>query len=226
MFWRRRKFREQDLERELRSHLELEAEELRDGRLSSEEARDVAKRAFGNTTLIKEELRETWTWSWLERLKQDVSYALRSFARTPGFTTIVVLTLALGIGATTAMFSIVNALLLHPLPYRNPDRLVVVWEKLKRNMKGPPVFDSYRDFEAWKSSSRSFEQLAPATWATGGQILTGIGRAREILAQPVGIDFFALLGVPPELGRTFEPDDLQRGCTVVLKHDYWVTAFG
>ncbi len=171
-------------------------------------------------------MRGVWIWNWFEQLKQDLGYALRSFARTPGFTTIVVLTVALGIGATTAMFSIVNALLLHPLPYRNADRLVVIWELQKRDPKSPPVFDSYRDFETWKSKSRSFEQLAPATWATGGQLLTGIGPARAILAQPVGIDFFSMLGIAPELGRTFEPDDLHRECTVVLKHDFWVTAFG
>lgn len=164
--------------------------------------------------------------NWLERLKQDLGYALRSFARTPGFTAIVVLTLALGIGATTAMFSIVNALLLHPLPYRNADRLVVVWEIQKHDPNGPPVFDSYRDFEAWKSKSQSFERLAPATWASGQQIMTGVGRAREVLAMPVGIGFFSLLGVAPELGRTFRPDDLHRGCTVVLKHNFWMTAFG
>lgn len=226
MFWRKRKSRECDFDKELRSHLELEAEEQRESGLPSDEARYAAQRAFGNTTLIKETVRGLWICNWLERLKQDLGYALRSFARTPGFTTIVVLTLALGIGATTAMFSIVDALLLHPLPYRNADRLVVVWEIQKHDPNGPPVFDSYRDYETWKSKSRSFERLAPATWATGQQIMMGIGRAREVLAMPVGVDFFSLLGVAPELGRTFEPDDLHRKCTVVLKHDFWATAFG
>ena len=164
-------------------------------------------------------------WTTLERLKQDVAYALRTFARTPGFTAVVIVTLALGIGATTAIFSIVDAILLHPLPYPKADRLVVVWEKILHNPKGPPVFDSYRDFLAWKSSSRSFEYLAPATWATGGQILTGAGPARNVLAMPVGLDFFSLLGIGPELGRTFQADDLQRDCTVVLKHQFWVSAF-
>jgi len=166
-----------------------------------------------------------WMWNWLEPSKQDLAYALRAFARTPGFTTVVIVMLALGIGATTAMFSIVNAVLLHPLPYRDPGRLVVIWEKLKRDTNGPPVFDSYRDFQMWRGRSHSFEQLAPATWATGQQILTGVGRAREVLGQPVGIDFFALLGVAPEFGRTFQPDDLKRGCTVVLPHRFWMTAF-
>ncbi len=167
-----------------------------------------------------------WGSSWLERSKQDVVYALRSFARTPSFTAVVIVTLALGIGATSAIFSIVDAVLLHPLPYPNANRLVVIWEKLTRDPKSPPVFDSYRDFQTWKSESRSFEQLAPATWATGQQILTGSGRARELLAMPVGIDFFQLLGAKPVLGRLFQPDDVRRGCTVVLKYQFWIQTFG
>ncbi|MGA8028478.1 MAG: ABC transporter permease [Bryobacteraceae bacterium] len=167
-----------------------------------------------------------WAWRWLERSNEDFTYAIRTFARAPGFTTVVILTLALGIGATTAIFSILNAVLLHPLPYRNPDRLVVVWEKLAHDPKAPPIFDFYRDFEIWKSKSRSFEQLAPATWATGGQILTRIGPARDVLALPAGIDFFSLLGVAPQIGRAFQPDDLHRDCTVVLRHRFWIAAFG
>lgn len=159
-------------------------------------------------------------------LRQDVVYAIRMFARMPGFTAVVVATLALGIGATSAIFSIVNAVLLHPLPYRDPDRLVVIWERLVHDPKSPPVFDSYRDFEIWKNTSRSFEQIAPATWATGGKIFSGHGPARDVLAMPVGMDFFSLLGERPELGRTFQADDLRRGCTVVLKHSFWVDAFG
>ncbi len=226
MFWRKRKFREQDLERELRSHLELETEEQQEAGLATEEARFRARRAFGNITLTKEAARGIWGWSSLERLKQDLAYAARTFARTPAFTAVVIVTLALGIGATSAIFSIVNAVLLHPLPYPNADRLVVIWEKLTRDPKGPPVFDSYRDFQIWKSQSRSFERLAPATWATGGRILTGSGPARDVLAMPAGIDFFSLLGAKPELGRTFQPDDLKRGCTVVLRHRFWMEAFG
>ena len=156
-------------------------------------------------------------------MKQDLAYAARTFKRTPGFTAVAILTLALGIGATTAIFSVVNAVFLHPLPYPNADRLVVIWEKLVSDPKGPPVFDTYRDFEAWKNHSQSFEILAPATWKDGGRIVTGSGPARDVLALPVGIDYFSLLGAKPEIGRTFQPDDLSRGCTVVLKHSFWTT---
>jgi putative ABC transport system permease protein len=225
MRWWRRKSRDADLDRETRSHLQLEAEERQDCGLSPEEAHYAAKRALGNTTQIKEAVRATWGLTWLERSKQDLIYACRAFGRTPGFTTIVVLTLALGIGATTAMFSIVNAILLHPLPYKNPHRLVIIWENSLHNLKAPPFFDSYSDFEIWKHA-RSFEQLSPATWATGGALLTGAGPARDVLAMPVGLDFFRLLGVPPEIGRTFQSDDLHRSCTIVLRHRFWVKVFG
>ena len=127
--------------------------------------------------------------------------------------------------ATSAIFSIVNAVFLHPLPYPNADRLVVIWQKLERDKNGPPAFDSYSDFAAWKRECRSFERMAAATWATGGQILTGHGPARNVLAMPAGIDFFSLLGVAPELGRTFRPDDMNAGCTVVLRHRFWQAAF-
>jgi putative ABC transport system permease protein len=225
MRWWRRDRREKDLERELRADLDLEAEERQESGLSSDEARHTAQRALGNTGWIKEEVREMWGWAWLDRFRQDVAYALRGFARARGFTTVVVLTLALGIGATTAMFSLVDAVLLHPLPFRNPDRLVVIWEKFVRDPSAPPVFDSYHDFENWKRASRSFKYLTAATWKFDGRILTGSGAARDVFAMPVGIDFFPMLGVAPELGRVFEPNDLHQGCTVVLKHSFWIEAF-
>jgi len=159
-------------------------------------------------------------------ITRDILYALRTLRRAPAFALVAILTLALGIGLTTAIFSIVDKVLLHPLPYPHPDRLVVVWEKLARDPGSPPVFDSYRDFEIWRRHSRSFEQIAAATWATGPHIFRGAGAARNVLAMPVGLHFFALLGIAPELGRTFEPDDLSRGCTVVLSHRFRVQAFG
>jgi putative ABC transport system permease protein len=225
MRWWRRKH-EEDLDRELRSDLELEAVEREDSGLSPEEAQFAARRALGNVGFIKEEVRDMWGWVRLDRFRQDVAYAARSFARAPGFTTVVILTLALGIGATTAMFSVVNAVLLHPLPFQNPNRLVIIWEKFVAHPDDPPVFDSYGDFENWKSASRSFERLAPATWRTDSQILTGAGPAREVFAIPVGVDFFSMLGATPERGRTFQPDDLRSGCSVVLKHSFWMQTFG
>lgn len=226
MFGRWRTSRDKDLQRELRSHLKAEADEQQEAGLSSDQAQLAARRALGNVTAIAEQVRETSGWIWFERLHQDARYAMRSLRRTPGFTAVVILTLTMGIGTTTAMFSIVNAVLLNPLPYRDPERLVVIWQKATQHLENPPMFDSYRDFQIWRNGSHSFERLAPATWATSGQILTGSGPARDVLAMPVGIDFFPLLGIRAGVGRTFQPDDLHQSCVVVLKHSFWITTFG
>jgi putative ABC transport system permease protein len=154
-------------------------------------------------------------------LAQDFRYALRLFAKSPGFASLVVLMLGVGIGANTAVFSIVNGVLLRPLSYHHPDRLVVIWAKIKNQANLAKIFNSYEDFKELRDHSRSFDNLAALTWATGDTTLTGRGPARGVLAIPASVDFFALLGVAPALGRTFQADDLSRGCTVVLSHSFW-----
>jgi len=152
---------------------------------------------------------------------RDSRYAIRSWRRNPGFAIVAILTLALGIGAATAVFSIVEAILLQPLPYADADRIVAIWDGHITDKNLAKIFTSYDDFENWRSHSESFERIAAATWATGEQILTGQGVAKIVLAIPVSTDFFAVLGVAPAMGRTFEPADLVRGCTVVLAHRFW-----
>ncbi|MGO9259984.1 MAG: ABC transporter permease [Bryobacteraceae bacterium] len=157
----------------------------------------------------------------------DLAYAVRLFRRAPGFTGIVTLTLALGIGANTAVFSILNAVLLQPLPYRNPSRLVAIWDREIHAKGVSKLFDLYSDYENWKRDSRSFEEVAAVTWATQTErILTGRGPARSVMALPVTAEFFSLVGVAPMLGRTFAPADANRGCSVVLAESFWQSAFG
>ena len=128
MKWWQIKKRDADLDRELRSDLELEQEEQRETGVSGEEARQAALRAFGNPTLIREHTRATRSWNWLEFLARDLRLSLRTLRRTPGFTVIAILVMGLGIGANVALFTIVRGVLLKPLPFQDPDRLVMLYE--------------------------------------------------------------------------------------------------
>src|SRR5439155_20826261 len=158
--WSSRQRREEDLDREIRAHLELEAEEQQEAGLPPDEARYAAHRAFGNVTVIKEDTRAMWGWNSLERLGQDLRYAFRVLRRNPGFTAVAVLSLALGIGANTAIFTFVNAALLKPLPYPHADRIVAL---LQRPLQGPGTTPVHpRSFVPWHDRAQSFEALAIA----------------------------------------------------------------
>lgn len=161
----------------------------------------------------------------MKELLQDLRLGLRHLRRSPAFSTVSVLTLALAIGASTAVFTIVDAVLIRPLPYRDSDRLVAVWSTEVRHPDSK-LFAPYADFQEFKEHSHSFEQLAAATWARAGEIVTWNGSAHQVIAIPATADFFSLLGVPAEVGRTFGPDDLQHGCTVVLAQSFWQKELG
>src|SRR5262245_7015647 len=156
----------------------------------------------------------------MDALRQDLRYALRLAGRKRGFAAIVLLTLALGIGANTAVFSIVEAVLLRPLPYKDSSRLVAIWLRNVHETGTSKMFDSLRDYRAF-AGARSFEQTAAATWATGTRLLRGHGPAQGIMAMPVSESFFGLLGAEAALGRTFAPQDVQHGCSVVVSDRLW-----
>lgn len=159
---------------------------------------------------------------------QDLRYAFRLMRKSPALTAIAALTLALGIGANAAIFSIVNAVLLRPLPYRDPARLVVVWDRSLHESNLAKIFSRYPDFQEYQRRSRSFESLSAATWASPdiGPTLTGRGSAQHVLAIPASTSFFDTLGVKAALGRTFLPQDASGGCTVVLSYKFWAGKLG
>ena len=217
---------EEELDDELRFHWERQIEKYVSGDMSREEALRRVRLEFGALDQVKERCRDAQGITLLTTFAQDVRYGLRLLRRSPGFTAITVLILALGIGANTAVFSILDAVLLRPLPYKNANRLVVVWQRIPPDKIGM-VFDTYREFDEWSRSSHSFEKLAAATWArNAGAILSWKGQKREVMAVPASVNFFSMLGVPAAQGRTFESQDLQTPCTVVLAHQFWQQRLG
>lgn len=163
-------------------------------------------------------------WQGFEDGKQDLRYGLRTFRNSPGFSAIVVLTLALAIGANTTIFSIVHAVLLRPLPYKDSAQIVSVWDRDTGVTGSSKRFDAYGDIKAYKERSRSFTELAGAMWAADPQVMAGRGPAKEVFAVPVTANFFSFLGVPAALGRVFRPEDTSAGCAVVLSNSFWQNA--
>src|ERR1700677_4892988 len=146
-------------------------------------------------------------------------FALRTFAKRPGFTAVAALTLALGIGATTAVFSIVDAVLLRPLPYRDPGRLAAIWITSTREKGLHKLFAVHPDYAEFRRHASSFENVSAATWATrNGRVLTGFGPAREVLTIPATANFFETLGVAAVVGRAFSSADETNGCSLVVSH--------
>jgi putative ABC transport system permease protein len=218
---------ERELDEELRHHVERQTEQnIRLG-MSPKEARYAARKAFGGVEQAKERSRDARGVRWLEELWQDLRYGARMLVKNPGFTLTVALTLALGIGANTAIFSIIHAVLLRPLPYKDADRLVAVFASPTGQAQSSKVFASYRAYQEWKLQSRSFERLEACSWAAQwGKILLGQGAAQRVLSIPVTSGYFSLLGVQAAQGRTFETQDLKMACAVVLSHGFWKDRLG
>src|SRR5262245_19822555 len=216
---------EREMEEEMRFHLEMQIEQNLAAGMTADEARYAARRQFGNQTWLKEASREMWSLTSIETLIQDLRYAARMLMKKPGFTLIAVITLALGIGANTAIFSVVNAVLLQPLPFREPERLVMVWRtNTERTMGDAPV--SLPNFIDWKRRNEVFEQMA--AWRTGNFNLTGDAEPEVAQGAEVTAGFFETLGVAPALGRGFLPHEDQPGAEslAVISHSLWRRRFG
>ena len=215
--WRtqNRKDQEAELDRELRSDLELEAEEQQQAGVSAEEARYRAMRSLGNATLVKEDVRKTWGWTWVDQFRQDVRYGLRGLGRNKGFTAVAALSLALGIGGNAAVFSLVNAVLLRQLPYRDSDRLVGITAYCPKGI-----------IRTLQERSRTIDVAA---YSENSEVnLTGQGEAVRLVGSRVTANFLPVLGVEAELGRAIHEgeDDPGRDSVVVLSDALWRRKFG
>jgi putative ABC transport system permease protein len=225
MRWWRRKRREQDLERELRSDLELEAEEQQEEKgLSPQDARYAARRALGNTTAIKEDTRAVWRWIALEQFLQDLRYGLRGLRNNPAFTATAVLSLALGIGANTAVFSLIDALMLRWLPVRDPQALIQLRFQA-RGDKGPGDSFSYAIVRALPEQKEIFASLAGFS---GWEFKTGnAGSIHKVPGAIVTGGYYETLGLNPVAGRLLTAEDDQRGAPLVavISYGYWERNF-
>ena len=222
LFGRGRRARE--LHEELCAHLAMEEQENLEAGMPPEEARYAALRRFGNVTLVQEGSNEMWNWSSVETLLQDVRYSLRQLRRGPGLTIVAVLTLALGIGANTAIFTVVNAVALRPLPYPHSDRLVWIAEVIPAIKAELATGGDYVD---WKDQSRSLEAIT-AFDEQASFNLTGRGTPARVRGAQVTASFFATLGAGPQLGRGFtaEEDQPNGRKVVILTHPFWQQYFG
>jgi hypothetical protein len=203
---RRRRRMIGDLDQDIHEHIEMETQDNIERGMSPEEARYAALRKFGNVMRVKEETVEVWGVVWLEQFLRDIRYGLRMFRKSPGFTTVAIVTLALGIGANTAIFSVVHGVVLSPLPYHQADQLAIVWQK---NPLGRNISPSYPDFEDWQRSTRSFQGMAAFTWHAFD--LTNPGSPEHLDGWQISSGFFRTLGADLILGRDFSPQENQPG---------------
>jgi len=220
-----RRSAERELDDEIRAHLEMETEQnVADG-MSPEDARLAARRSFGSVALATEDSRSIWGLGSLEILWQDLRYGGRMLFKRKGFTAVATLTLALGIGANTAVFSVINAVLIRSLPFAEADQLVMIWET-QPDVRGP--VGSYPDFQDWRAQAQSFQGMAAFSNKRYGRAeLTGHSETMEAQGMLVSQDLFPLLGLKPILGRNFLPEEEQpvNNRVVILSQALWRRGF-
>jgi predicted permease len=241
MLVHRRQF-DADIEEEMHLHLEMRQQQQIEAGMPAHEARHVALRLFGNPTSLAEKSHSAWGWRWLEDLVQDAAYGMRLLCRNPSFTAVAVLTLALGIGANTAIFSLIDAVMLKMLPVEKPEQLVLLnwvapgWPYMIHSLSGDSDRESGRStstsfsypiFEDVRAHSQAFSGVL--AFADGGRVNLGVsGEAGVAESQLVSGDFFSTLGVPALIGRTITPADDEQGASPVatISYNYWVRRFG
>jgi predicted permease len=221
LFGRRK--REKELEEEVQSHLKMAAQERVERGVDEGEAARAARREFGNAELVREVTRDAWGWGFLDRLAQDLRFGVRMIAKSPGFAAVAILTLALGIGANTALFSVVNGVLFNPLPYPQPKQLVTLHES-KPNFEAGSI--SFPNFQDWRKENTTFSMMGISRGYSFN--LTGAGEAEQVRTQFVSTDFLPMLGVKPVVGRLFEEgeDGFGGSPIVIISEGFWNRKFG
>jgi predicted permease len=223
LFTRRRIY--DDLGEEIRQHIDEKTEALMAGGMNREEAARAARREFGNITHIEERGREAWMWPLAESLWADLKFAIRQLSKNAGFASIAIATLALGIGATTAIFSLVNAVLLRPLPFPESDRLMWISQQDHSLPGVAPEALSYPDYFDWRAQNHTLSGLA--SYEGGGVTLETAGEFLRLDSQTVSANFFDVLATAPLLGRDFRWDDEKPGNrAVMLSYSLWQSEFG
>ncbi len=215
-----------DLAEEIRSHLEMEEQENLESGMPPEEAHYAALRRFGNVTLAQERSREMWGWNWAETLWQDLRFGVRQLRKNPGFTAVAVLTLALGIGANAAIFGLINALLLRPLPVSNPGELVELWTVVPNHQRG--LF-SYAMATEIAGESKVFSSVS--AWSGPVVPLEVNGESAPGAVSEVAPEYFQTLRTRPLMGRLFGPEDFKSGAatsgnSVVISYGFWQVRYG
>ena len=214
------------LTEEIQFHVEMRAREFTAAGMSPEEAQRKAAALFGNQLLLRDQTRDIDTFAWIGAFWQDCSHALRALGSNPGFALVAVLTLALGIGANTTIFSFMNAMLYRPLPLRDPNQLVMIDEVSTKGDDGRvPTMGA---FWTWKNHTQAFQDIALAGLDGDPTTISGVGRAERVSAAVCGVNYFDMLGVKPILGRTFLPEDSksQMSTAVVISESLWRGTFG
>jgi putative ABC transport system permease protein len=220
-WWLQRPAKQQEVEKELRYHLDMLARDEAEQR-EPWLAESFARRKLGNRTLLLEDIRAVWIPAWVENLVQDLRYARRVLVKNAGFSMAAVLALALGIGGNTAMFSLIRAVILHPLPYPNPDSLVSISEV---SGKAETYSPAWLDFQDWQKQATTIDSMAAVRESLF--ILSGVNEPERLSGADVSANFFRTLGIQPLLGRPLMPEDDRKGAApvVVISYPLWQQKF-